>query len=239
MASEVIAFDKDGTLIDFDSFWISISVMAIRDVLKIFGAERLDVDEILASLGVKDGKTDIDGILCHGTYAQIGEKIGGFLRSAGCTEPREEIVAAVIEAYNENMESGEVKPTCENIREVLLKLKNGGRRLIVVTTDNLEITSMCLEKLDIKDLFDKIYTDDGKTPVKPNPQCIFDYCQGEGIDKDKVIMVGDTMTDVNFAKNAGIRIISVAADEENRKRLAPYADAVIPDISHIFEIAEV
>jgi hypothetical protein len=41
------------------------------------------------------------------------------------------------------------------------------------------------------------------------------------------------MTDVRFAKNAGIRVISVGANEENRKRLASYADFVFCDVSCI------
>ena len=46
-------------------------------------------------------------------------------------------------------------------------------------------------------------------------------------------MVGDTMTDVRFARNAGIRVVGVGAAPESRERLAPYADKVFADISHI------
>ena len=46
-------------------------------------------------------------------------------------------------------------------------------------------------------------------------------------------MVGDTVTDIQFAKNAGISVIGVGRE---RDRLAPYADAVISDISHIFDV---
>ena len=31
---KAIIFDKDGTLIDFDSFWITVSVDAIKHILK-------------------------------------------------------------------------------------------------------------------------------------------------------------------------------------------------------------
>lgn len=34
MKKDIIVFDKDGTLMDFDSFWIALSVSAITDVLK-------------------------------------------------------------------------------------------------------------------------------------------------------------------------------------------------------------
>ena len=49
-------------------------------------------------------------------------------------------------------------------------------------------------------------------------------------------MIGDTMTDVEFAKNAGIAFVGVGKVQKNRNVIAPYADAVIPDISYLFEI---
>ena len=49
-------------------------------------------------------------------------------------------------------------------------------------------------------------------------------------------MVGDTMTDINFAKNAGIRVVGVAKSEQNKRILAPYAEAVISDVSNLLNL---
>ena len=51
-------------------------------------------------------------------------------------------------------------------------------------------------------------------------------------------MVGDTLTDMNFAKNAGVKAIGVAKSEKNKSILMPYADAVIHDISKILEVID-
>ena len=51
-------------------------------------------------------------------------------------------------------------------------------------------------------------------------------------------MVGDTMTDTRFAKNAGISAIGIAKSEDNANILAPHAKAVIRDPSHLPEILE-
>lgn len=234
---KLIVFDKDGTLIDFDAFWVSLSALSVKDVLRKLERSDIEIDEFLKAFGVENGVTDIDGILCKGTYEEMGEAMHGVLKKHGCSITPEAVTKMMLEAYGKNSPSGEVKPTCENIREVLLKLKEG-RRLIVVTTDNPEITKLCLEKLCVLDLFDEIFADDGKTPAKPNPACLNEYCEKNGIAKENVLMVGDTMTDVKFAKNAGVDVIAVGKTERMRKKILPFADRVVPDISYVLKEIE-
>jgi phosphoglycolate phosphatase len=74
------------------------------------------------------------------------------------------------------------------------------------------------------------------TPTKPDPFCVYDLCKRFGVDKTRVVMVGDTMTDMNFAKNAGISAIGIAKSESNAKILEPHAYAVIKDPSFIFDV---
>lgn len=233
MKKEIIVFDKDGTLLDFDAFWVSVSVAALSDILKKLNKEEIGVDEFLTAFGVKDGVTDIDGILCKGTYEQMGLAVYDILKKYGCNETSEGIISMLIQAYNENSDKGQIKPTCENIKEVLSALKSDGRKLIVVTTDNYEITEKCLEALGISEYFECIFADDGKTPTKPDPKCILDYTEKSGIAIDKAVMVGDTMTDVNFARNAGMSVIGVGSTDTNRQRLTAHADIVINSIADI------
>ena len=232
MDIQAIIFDKDGTLLDFDAFWIAVSVYAIKDMLKQLGRGDIPVDEFLDVLGVHNGRTAADGILCKGTYEQMGLAIYEVLKSHGIDILPQETVRMTIDAYTRNADAGEVRPTCENIREILERIKARGIKLLVVTTDNYEITHKCLVELGIEDLFEKIYTDDGKTPVKPDPQCVSEFSQSFGIPAGKIIMVGDTMTDIRFARNAGIFAVCVGSSAETGK----CADAFISDISHIFEV---
>ena len=47
MKADAIIFDKDGTLLDFDAFWVSLSVKALEDVLGELGTEQDLLGEIL------------------------------------------------------------------------------------------------------------------------------------------------------------------------------------------------
>ena len=51
-------------------------------------------------------------------------------------------------------------------------------------------------------------------------------------------LVGDTMTDIRFARNAGLKAIAVGKHAENRSRLQAYADGVLHDVSELPGILE-
>jgi len=101
MKAEAIIFDKDGTLIDFDAFWVSVSVKAIEDVLHQTGLQEVPVTAILEAFGVHDGVTDINGVLCKGTYEEMGHIVHGILAAHGCTLTRDEVVKFLSEELPE------------------------------------------------------------------------------------------------------------------------------------------
>ena len=80
-----------------------------------------------------------------------------------------------------------------------------------------------------------IYTDDGTIPTKPDSACAEDFCRRFDLEKERILMVGDTLTDVAFAKNAGISMIAVAKRKENRDLLLKHTDVVLPDVSYLEE----
>jgi len=236
MKADLIIFDKDGTLIDFDALWVSVSEKAIEYVLREVGREDIPVDDVLLAIGVKGGVTDIDGALCGGTYFEIAEIIYGVIASHGCNAPRERVIQLAIDGYNICADEGKVVPTSDGLVDYLKALKERGIKLALVTTDNAYITEICLKALGVYGLFDKIYPDDGGHPTKPDPYYADRLMSEFGVEKENVIMVGDTMTDVRFAKNAGIMAVCIARNEKLTARLAPYADRVIakiPDLDTI------
>lgn len=232
MDIEAVVFDKDGTLLDFDAFWIEISKCVINDIKEKLGAENVPNEKLLSAIGVSGTEADENGLLCKGTYEEIGLAFCGVLKEYKIDIDCAEAVRLTEASFVENADAGEVKAACDNIRDVLLRAKEGGRKLLVVTMDNPEITRKCLCRLGIDDLFDEIYTDDGNFPPKPDPQCIREFSASYGIPPEKMVMVGDTMTDILFARAAGMSVIYVGKSESVGKK----ADAALSDISHIFEV---
>ena len=51
MKADAIIFDKDGTLLDFDAFWISVTVKALGDVFQALSMDDSHLPEIMEALG--------------------------------------------------------------------------------------------------------------------------------------------------------------------------------------------
>lgn len=92
MDVQAIIFDKDGTLMRFNSFWVEVSRCAAGAILQRLGREDIPVEKLLGVLGVVDDTADIDGLLCKGTYEQIGLVIGEVLRECGVDVSDSDIV---------------------------------------------------------------------------------------------------------------------------------------------------
>ena len=235
MKTKAVIFDKDGTLMDFESFWVTVSRYAISDILEKCSIKNVSADEVLPCLDVEDGIANINGILAQDPYPVMANAIHSRLQKYGCKFTAGEMTEITIDSYHSNVDKGIVKPICNDIIGVFSKLKKLGLILAVVTTDDPYDTKLCLEKLGIIDFFDEIYTDDGIMPPKPDPYCLNAFCEKYGIAKNEVIMVGDTLNDVNFAKRGNVKIIGVAKSKNNRDILSKSADLVMNDISQILD----
>ena len=236
MKTKAIIFDKDGTLLNFDSFWVKVSVKALSEIFTLLNIKNVEINEVLLAYGVTDGITDIDGVLSKGTYRQMGEILAEILSRHGYNFNIDKLTKLLHEAYDNNAEAGEFIPNTEDLKEYLHKFKEMGIKMAVVTTDNETVTAKCLKKLGIENVFTKVYTDNGIYPTKPDPYCAFDFMKLTKIDAEEIYMVGDTQTDVKFARNAGIKVICIAKNDVNRNKLLPLADAVVSNYQELYNI---
>ena len=233
MKYQAIIFDKDGTILDFNAFWISVSKGVVNDLIKKFNVN-ISNKTLLTAIGVFDETSDPNGVLCKGTYEEIAEIFYNILVNNGVKTTFKEINDFTLLSFNDNAKNGEIKGTCENIDEVFFKLKSLNVIIALITTDNYFITEKCLKGLKIFKYFDYIYTDDGKITPKPSADAGLNLMEKTGLTKDTILMVGDTITDATFAKNAGFDYIGVAKTKENIDLIKPFAKTVLKDVSYLY-----
>ena len=105
-------------------------------------------------------------------------------------------------------------------RELLMKMSEGGLRMIVATSAKDDEMEAILKQADLNDLCDTRTSGSEARHSKPDPDIIsaaIDKC--DDIPKEQILMLGDTPYDIESAKRAGIRIVAVTCGGWSRESL--------------------
>lgn len=146
---------------------------------------------------------------------------------------------ALIDEYrviNKEIHPEFVRPM-KNAKELLESLKQQGYRLGIVSTKKQDVVRYGLSLFDLEDYFEVIL---GETDVKcgkPNPEGILKACEMLKEGHDSCVYVGDSATDIQAAKNAGVFSIGYIFNEERKQKLLDSKpNRVIDDLMEIEEI---
>ena len=99
------------------------------------------------------------------------------------------------------------------MRELLMDLKASGFELYIWTARPRHSVLEITKNLDIAKFFTNIYCYDDGLP-KPNPLGL--QVLTEGLDKNEIIHIGDSMTDIDGAKTYGIEVIAACWNNPNQ-----------------------
>lgn len=122
-------------------------------------------------------------------------------------------------------------------KEVIKQLKAEGYPVGIVSSKLQDAVKLASDMFEMTEDFDVILgLDDVKTP-KPNPEGLFKACKQLNRGHDALIYVGDTVTDVQTAKNAGAYSVAIVSNEHRRQDLIDSKPNKV--IDHLEEILEI
>lgn len=181
----LVVFDLDGTLVDSRHDLAA----STNDVLAGLGAGPLPVDVVEQMVG--DGART----LVHRALVR-----------AGCDADLDTALAEFHRCYG--LRLLETTRPYEGIAEVLQSL--AGTRLAVLTNKPGEPTRRLLDHFGWTGTFDRVIGGDGPFPRKPDPAGLIDLMRTCGAEPGETMMVGDSMVDVDVARQAGTHICVAA-----------------------------
>jgi HAD superfamily hydrolase (TIGR01549 family) len=125
--------------------------------------------------------------------------------------------------------------------EVLEALKQGGKKMALVTTSLLENVQHILEGYDMLHYFDAIISNRDTERHKPHPEPLEKALELLGGTKEKAIMIGDSDKDLGAGLNAGIDTILFYPPEHkkfhNMDKLKEFKPTyIVEDFRKILEI---
>ncbi len=140
--------------------------------------------------------------------------------------------------HNRKMQKQLVK-AFPHAKEMLDYLKNNGYRYGIASSKTTEIIKLGLEAAGLQDYFDVIVGVEEITNPKPHKEVIVKGYQRLGGRLDNAIYVGDVVSDVEAARNAGVYSIAFSSNPIREQQLIDAKpNKLIHDLKEIIDILQ-
>ena len=180
---KTVLFDLDGTLVDSSEGIVN----AAKEALSRLGMNPPSDDEIKSCIGPPLGETL--------------ESIMGWSESE-----KKEFYDIFRPVYKDKyVFQCELYP---GIEQLLKELKEKGILVGIATNKRKDSTESLLQYLEIDYLFDTVIAQDQQT-IRNKKDMILDALKSLQSGKENAVMIGDSIGDLNAAKDAGVRFIGV------------------------------
>ena len=216
-----ILFDLDGTLVDT----APDLMMAHNHVMKKFGYQTKTTEEIRDLVG-------------QGAGALIGRSIWGQAKKEfGKVQDqkiKDNMTKEFIDFYGKNILN---KSTLiSGVKEFLVWCKNQKISMGVCTNKTEHLAVDLLKQIGIYDFFEYVAGHNTFDYCKPDPRHLTTVVEILDGDLEKTLMVGDSESDANAAKAAGIPVILLEDGYTEKKTTEIYHNHLIKDFIGIEKI---
>ena len=194
---ETILFDFEGTLVDFQ--WNLIG--AVRETTEMLRTSGFPIDRFQ---GCK-----------YSTLMTEAMKIAIELRQPP-DEVREKI-GAIYDRYDEDaLTRWTLRP---NARHFLTALKTRGMKTGLVSNVGKKAVEKAFKKMELQGYFDAVVTRNDVKALKPSGEGIRLALSRLHVIKDRALFIGDSLDDIQAAKEAGLKVIIIMGKENSKAEI--------------------
>jgi HAD superfamily hydrolase (TIGR01509 family) len=219
LSVDAVIFDMDGTLIDSIDIYFEIVEIALK---------RLELPQV--------SRTKILDA------AEPGDFNWDLVLPDEVKNKKDEIIVAAWEIINE-VAPQMFEENLELIRgadNILQNISSGMPKIGLVTStqrQHLKIKMQPLKSAGVERLFDVIITSDDVPNRKPDPDPLIECAKRLDVNPNKCVYVGDTRTDMQAGKAAGMRTVGVLTGFDEYEILEKEnPDAIIDSVQNLLEV---
>ena len=205
-----VLFDLDGTVVDSGAIILASMRHATREVL---GRDYSDA-ELLQTVGGP------------GLEAQMH----------ALAPDQVDRLVDVYRAHNEPLH--EELEACAGMEDVLVRLREEGRRLGIVTAKRRATVELAFARVPIAHLFETVVGCDETEKQKPNPEPLLLAAERLGADPSDTAYVGDSPFDIRAAKAAGMFAVAVTWGRihDTARLEAEHPDAIVDSAEELLGV---
>ena len=228
---DLVVFDKDGTLIEFDAMWAGWSADLVLSLERASGiAIREPLYEMLG-VDPSSGRVLPGGGLAATPMARLRDLTRDLLVTAGLDGT--EADAALDEAWLAPDPVALARPLAD-LPDLFAGLRRSGRRIAVATSDDRDPTERTLAALGLAELIDAVACADDGVAVKPAPDMVLRLCAQLAIEPARTAVVGDSAADLAMGRSAGAGlVVGVLTGVGDTAHLEPLADVIVGSVADL------
>ncbi|MBE9226970.1 HAD family hydrolase [Phormidium sp. LEGE 05292] len=195
-----IIFDKDGTLENSEEFLRNLAQKRSR----LLDAQIPGVGEpLLMAFGVDGNKIDPTGLMAVGSRRENEIAAAAYVAETG--RGWMEALAIASRAFTEadqHFQNAAPSPLFIGSLEVLQLLSQAGLKLGILSADTTTKVQAFVQRYQLTDYIQLAMGVD-RGPSKPDPILFWQACEKLGIEPGATLMVGDAVSDIEMARQAG------------------------------------
>lgn len=234
--ADLVALDKDGTLIDFDLMWGRLAEAWVQYLTRDTGEKALE-RELYRSFGYdpQQGRTAPQSSLAIATTGQLQPIAASALyRHRVLWQEAEDRTRSVFRQVRAELPLRDLIRPAGNVAGLLECLQAAGVRVSVITTDDQAETAETLRIMEVAHLVDLLVCGDDGWPLKPAPDMLLTACSRLAVEPARTLVVGDTVADLQMAQRAGAGLkVAVLTGVGEPSLLRIHADVIISSIDGI------
>jgi phosphoglycolate phosphatase len=216
-----ILFDLDGTLVDT----APDLMRAHNHVMKKFGYPTKSTEEIRNLVGQGAG-----AMLGRSIWGQAKKEFGKVQNE----KIKKEMIDAFVDYYGKNIINEST--LINGVKEFLKWCKEKNISMAVCTNKQEHLAIDLLKKIGIYDYFEYVAGSNTFDYCKPDPRHLTNVIEILGGEIKRSIMIGDSETDANAGKNAGIPVILLEDGYTEKNTTEIYHNHLIKDFVGIEKI---
>lgn len=226
---DLVIFDKDGTLIELNPYWVKVTYMRAETIANYFKLNEENVQDLASVMGVDTltNKLKECGPVGVKKREVVMKAAEDYLMSLGYNNTRDPCAAAFEEVDRISLTIfDKLVHAIPGTERLLKELHENGCKIAIATSDRTNRARLAMKHLNFLQYIDIIVGADCIASPKPDPETVSFILEKLNCHHMNTVVVGDTDVDMELGVRSGVKacigVFSGTAPKEVLIQKTPY-----------------